>query len=802
MKRNITLIVLSLISFASFAQLNLSYVGNITYNEELSDIWGYVAPDSTEYGIVGAFNGVSIVSLDDPTTPTEVAYVNGASSTWRDVKTWENFAYVINETANGIAVIDLSTLPDSVTAYDWAPNIPGFGNLSSCHNIYIDEFGFAYITGCNLNSGGILILNVDTPTGEPEFVSAMPAVYSHDVFVRNNLAYSSEINIGQFTIYDVSDKQNVIVLGEQNTPFNFAHNTWPSDDDQILFTTDELANAPVASYDISDPSNIQELDQFVPYETLGDGVIPHNVHVWNDFLIISYYSDGCILVDGSRPENLVEVGNFDTYIPANTGFNGAWGAYPFLPSGLVLVSDIGNGMYVLEPNYVRACWLEGNITNSLDASPIDDASIEILTTNVLESSDITGLYKTGFATAGTYDVRVSKAGFEPFVGQAVLENDVVTIFNAALTPLPSFALSGNVVDAADGSPIPDALVSISNPDFTFEVQADANGSFAIPTFFEGSYNAYAGKWGYSTEEVLDANLDENNANLTIEINQGYQDPFQLDLGWEVEAAPFVGTLERAVPFGILIPQLGYYINAENDISDDVGNQCYVTDNGPDPNQNVLFAGNTELTSPSFDLSTYNEPMISYSTLVYSINFANQTTITAGSGDIEVSLDNGFEEILLETLDYSGDVLTDAPDWVYSEINVLDFIGANPDSLSDLTINFNVSSFSNQEFTEAAIDDFVVWDANPTSAEELLVTQQFEANPNPSNTNFSIQYELESLDSNTRLLVYNTLGQLVHSTRLNDQLGTVSFGEELEVGVYFAHIIQAETPSRTIRLVKQ
>ncbi|MFT7606672.1 MAG: choice-of-anchor B domain-containing protein, partial [Saprospiraceae bacterium] len=426
MTRTLTLLLLSFIAYSGFSQLNMTYVGNITYNQNLSDIWGYVAPDDTEYGLVGVFNGVSVVSLADPSTPTEADFVDGIGSTWRDIKTWNNFAYVINESGNGLAVIDLSGLPTSVTSTNWTPDIPGFGTLSTCHNIFIDEFGYAYIAGCNLNGGGVLILNVDTPDGMPEFVAAMPNEYSHDIYVRSNLAYSSEINAGHFSIYDVADKENIQTLGQQNTPFNFTHNAWPSDDETILFTTDEQANAPVASYDISDPNNIQELDQFKPYETLGDGVIPHNVHVWNDWLIVSYYTDGCILVDGSHPENLVEVGNFDTFIPASTGFSGAWGAYPFLPSGLVLVSDIGNGMYVLQPNYVRACWLEGNITDATNNNAIIGASVEILTTNVFETSGATGGYKTGFATAGTYDILIKKPGYEPFNGQAVLENDVVT----------------------------------------------------------------------------------------------------------------------------------------------------------------------------------------------------------------------------------------------------------------------------------------------------------------------------------------------------------------------------------------
>jgi len=188
-------------------------------------------------------------------------------------------------------VIDLTNLPNSVSSTDWTPNIPGLGSLSTCHNIYIDEQGYAYLAGCNLNSGGLIYIDVFTNPGSPMYAGKGPAVNSHDVFARDNKAYSSEIGLGQFAIYDVSDKTNTQFLGTQSTLYNYTHNSWLSDDGNILYTTDEQAGATVGAYDISDPSDIQVLDNFRPYETLGDGVTPHNVHVWQDWLIVSYYTD-------------------------------------------------------------------------------------------------------------------------------------------------------------------------------------------------------------------------------------------------------------------------------------------------------------------------------------------------------------------------------------------------------------------------------------------------------------------------------------------------------------------------------
>ena len=41
-----------------------------------------------------------------------------------------------------------------------------------------------------------------------------------------------------------------------------------------------------------------------------------------------------------------------------------WGVYPWLPSGLIIASDIEEGLYVLQPNYVRGAYLEGSIRDA------------------------------------------------------------------------------------------------------------------------------------------------------------------------------------------------------------------------------------------------------------------------------------------------------------------------------------------------------------------------------------------------------------------------------------------------------
>ena len=85
-------------------------------------------------------------------------------------------------------------------------------------------------------------------------------------------------------------------------------------------------------------------------------------------MVQSYYTYGVTIYDVSRPDNMVEVGHYDTSPFTGDGFFGAWGVYPFFDSGRLIISDIEEGLFVLDPTYVRACWLEGNVRDAQTAS--------------------------------------------------------------------------------------------------------------------------------------------------------------------------------------------------------------------------------------------------------------------------------------------------------------------------------------------------------------------------------------------------------------------------------------------------
>ena len=77
--------------------------------------------------------------------------------------------------------------------------------------------------------------------------------------------------------------------------------------------------------------------------------IPHNLLVRDDRLYVSYYYDGLQVFDLADPLNPSRIGYFPTSNrPHNNSYEGAWGVYPFLPSGNILVSDMQEGLFVVE----------------------------------------------------------------------------------------------------------------------------------------------------------------------------------------------------------------------------------------------------------------------------------------------------------------------------------------------------------------------------------------------------------------------------------------------------------------------
>lgn len=436
-----TILFLFVLSNILPGQTNVSLRSITTYSgQHLSNIWGY-ASGGQEYALVGAQFGMIIMNVTDPDNPVQISQISGPSSDWREIKTYSHYAYVVSEGGSGVQIVDLSTLPNPpVTYHSYFGNGAGSG-LTKAHALHIDETkGYLYLYGTNLFGGKAYVCNLNVDPYNPSFVNYVNfggsgnSGYVHDGYVDNDLLYAANIYAGYFAVYNMANKSSPVLLATQPTPGLFTHNTWRSGNS--LFTTDEVSSSFLSSYDISNPGNITLLDKI--QSNPGSGSIVHNTYIVNDYAITSWYRDGFTIVDVARPANMVQVGNYDTYVLSGNGFDGSWGVYPYLPSGNILSSVIKaqgtqNGqMYICTPNYVRGCYLEGKVTAAATGNPLNGALVKILTTSIQETTGANGLYKMGLLQGGNYTIEVSKSGYQTFYTSANLSNGVLTTLDVAL----------------------------------------------------------------------------------------------------------------------------------------------------------------------------------------------------------------------------------------------------------------------------------------------------------------------------------------------------------------------------------
>jgi len=772
----------------SMAQLNMTFLGGKNYTNDVSDIWGYVDSLGNEYALVGVRDGISVVDVTDPTNPTEIWWFNGPSTVWRDLKVWNKHCYVTNESSQGLFIIDLSGLPDvtpPATASYTGTNFP----FTSAHNIFIDENGVAYILGADYGKGGAIMLDVDTDPMNPTELGVFDTYYLHDGMAQGDTLWGGAINNGFFVAVDVSNKNNPVILGTQNTPSNFTHNCWISDDGKNLYTTDETGGAFLGSYDVSDIGNIKEVDRI--QSNPGSGTVVHNTHFMNDYIITSYYRDGVTVHDVTQPDNMIEVANYDTYTAGSgNGFNGAWGVYPWLPSGNVLVSNIEDGLTVHGITYIRGCYLDGTVTDVSTSNPITNATVTILGTAKSVASDLTGGYKSGLATANTYNVRFSAPGYRADTLSAVLMNGVLVTVDAQLLSLVSYTQGGKVTDAGTGNPLGNTQVTISNSDFTFNITTDGAGNFSIPSFFAGTYDVTVGQWGYITDCSNALSINQSTGNLVYALNLGYYDDFSFDFGWTVSGTAATGNWELGEPLGTQFN--GGSANPEVDVQGDCSDQAYVTGNtGQGAGDDDVDDGMTRLESPNFDLTTFADPYVEYFQW-----FFNAGGGSPGNDTLKISISDGTTTVILEEVTAP----INQASWVLSKFKITDFV---PLSATMKLIIETGDDAGNGHLVEAGLDAFRVFDSVLVSTPEIASNvKAFSAYPNPFSAALEIAYELSQEQMADAVLeVRDITGRTIVSRRLESFKGVVSIDEQLSKGIYTVTLISRGEVLKTLKVVK-
>ena len=304
-----------------------------TIDSTATDIWGYVDDSTgTEYAIVGSWDWVSIYDLSNPAIPVRVGYVPNTPGF--DVKVWDHYVYAVNGNTQGMAnVIDISDPAD--------PQV--VGNFPNAHNIFIDDRGYLYTA-----FGGFRIYDLNAnPLFPPQiFIDTSATVDGHDVHVIGDTAYFFD-TFFDTKIYDISNPSAPQLLGTIVDPnISYHHSGWPTEDRNYLLICDELAKKPTPDISVWDISNLSNPQRVGDYSDTN--AIVHNTFIIGDYAYTSYYMEGLRIFDVSDLPNLTVAAEYFTFPDSSVeAFNGAFGIYPYAPSGLLYVSDMTYGLFIL-----------------------------------------------------------------------------------------------------------------------------------------------------------------------------------------------------------------------------------------------------------------------------------------------------------------------------------------------------------------------------------------------------------------------------------------------------------------------
>lgn len=344
-------------------------IGGGTANE----VWGWTDPlTGKEYALFGRSSGTAFVDVSTPESPIYLGNLptNSVNSSWRSIRVYNNYAFIGSEATNhGLQIFDLTRLRNIAAppvAFTSDTVYTGFGRS---HTITINEdSGFIYANGTTGTcSGGLHMVNVKQPA-QPVFAGCYAADgYTHEsqcvIYHGPDIAHQGKeicfaANEDTITIVDVTNKAAPIQLSRTTyAGVGYTHQGWLTDNHAYFLLDDELDernNGGNAKTYVWNMTNI-DAPQLINVYQGATISIDHNLYIRGNYAFESNYRSGLrvLNINGIATGNLQEIGFFDIYPVDNApSFNGAWLNYPFFKSGIVLVSGIEQGLFILRPTNI------------------------------------------------------------------------------------------------------------------------------------------------------------------------------------------------------------------------------------------------------------------------------------------------------------------------------------------------------------------------------------------------------------------------------------------------------------------
>ena len=386
-----------------------------------TDVYG-VAINGREYAVIGSTMGTHIIDVTIPTQCLEVAFVpgtfQGSGVTHRDFFSMDNYLYgVCDQGSSTLQIIDLTNLPNSVSLVYNSDSL-----ISTSHNMFIDTINK------KLYSTNGTVLDISNPIN-PAFLFNM-GFSCHDLYVENDTGYFNCTSNG-LKVYEMTTNTPQYLGGLTSYPDQGTnHSGWKEDNTYVL--ADENHGLSLKVIDVSDLSNLSVTALF--NSGVDANSIAHNLIIRDDFVYVSYYHDGLQIFDISDPYNPIKAGYYDTYLPNNhNGYAGNWGVDPQLPSGIILVSDVQSGLFVLDFNYNEESICDGD-SLLFDTSYVDADGFYI--SNTVDSLGYTDIVVTELSIL---HITSSTQSFSICTGDSlVVGSNVYTSFGNYTDTLSSF----------------------------------------------------------------------------------------------------------------------------------------------------------------------------------------------------------------------------------------------------------------------------------------------------------------------------------------------------------------------------
>ena len=399
-----------------------------------NDIWGWTdSSTGKEYAIMGRTNGTSFVDISDPVNPIYLGNLppHSADSTWRDIKVYADHAFIVTEATNsGMQVFDLTQLRMVASPPATFSETAHYPDFSDAHNLAINEdSGFAYAVGTNTCSGGLHMINIQTPTNPTSAGCFSGDGYTHDaqcvIYDGPDLDHQGKeicfnSNEDTLTIVDVTNKADPVMLSRTGySGSRYTHQGWLTEDQGYFLLGDELdeKNNPDVTNTRTYMWNVSDLDgpALIGSHDSTTTAIDHNQYVKGNYTYQSNYHAGLRILDITdiANGNLSEAAFFD-FNPGSDPTNvdgGTWSNYPFFDSGIVIVSVIEQGLFILRPNLVDG------VNPALASAAVNGAALTLTYGEALDES----------STPATDAFTVTVAGSGRTVTHVAVSGRVVTL---------------------------------------------------------------------------------------------------------------------------------------------------------------------------------------------------------------------------------------------------------------------------------------------------------------------------------------------------------------------------------------